>query len=107
MFSSHKCKSGRRQALKAHARVAPTRGDTAGSQACRRFPSLLSCHAAVGAGVGLAVRATGMVAWQRGSLPRVGGALRSKPTSHPSRGCMELTRVVVVAVAVPAKPPQL
>jgi hypothetical protein len=34
-----------------HARVSPTRGDTGGSQARRRFPSLpLSCHAAARAG---------------------------------------------------------
>jgi hypothetical protein len=40
-----------RNFLVPYARVAPTRGDTGGSQARRRFPSLpLSCHAAAGAG---------------------------------------------------------
>jgi hypothetical protein len=29
--------------------------------------------------------------WRRGSLLRVGGALRSRPASHPSRGCVELS----------------
>jgi hypothetical protein len=40
--------------------------------------------------------------WQQGSRPRVGGTLRSKPASHPSRGCMELTWVAAAAVAAPA-----